>query len=233
MIEKRKIEGIDRFNNIFIEMRLNKLMINFKEFINNIIRMRTKTAYEKINEIFLLKKNQIKKDVYFKLKKDYKNKINIKKLLLILESINTRLTNKNKKYIFHYIKNNFKKKLLNNRKSQENIKINNIKIENKNSLFIEKKNTRRRWENNKIDNNNMYSIQIDSRNKMLNMKKNILKEESMSFTLSKKNENYKMNVINEKEEDSESDNEIWTTTVEKWGVIYSMDDSLYQKFDED
>ena len=42
-----------------------------------------------------------------------------------------------------------------------------------------------------------------------------------------------MNVINEKEEDSESDNEIWTTTVEKWGVIYSMDDSLYQKFDED
>ena len=233
MIEKRKIEGIDRFNNIFIEMRLNKLMINFKEFINNIIRMRTKTAYERINEIFLLKKNQIKKDVYFKLKKDYKNKINIKKLLLILESINTRLTNKNKKYIFHYIKNILKKKLLNTRKSHENIKINKTKIEDKNSLIIEKKNTRRRWENNKIDNNNMYSIQIDSRNKMLNMKKNILKEESMSFTLSKKNENYKMNVINEKEEDSESDNEIWTTTVEKWGVIYSMDDSLYQKFDED
>ena len=79
----------------------------------------------------------------------------------------------------------------------------------------------------------MYSIQIDSRNKMLNMKKNILKEESISFTLSKKNENNKMNIINEKEEDSGSDNEIWTNTVEKWGVIYSMDDSLYQKFDED
>ena len=42
-----------------------------------------------------------------------------------------------------------------------------------------------------------------------------------------------MNIINENEEDSGSDNEIWTTTVEKWGVIYSMDDSLYQKFDED
>ena len=237
MIGKRKIEGIDRFNNIFIEMRLKKLRINFKEFINNIIKLKIKTAYEKLDGIFLLKKSKIKNVVFFKLKKDYENKINIIKLFLILESINTRLTNQNKKYLFQYIKYNYKNKsknaLKNTRKSHENIKINNIEIEDKNSLIIEKKSTGRRWENNKIDNINMYSIQIDSRNRMANMKKNILREESMSFTLSKKNAINLINIKNQNEEDSESDNEIWTTTVEKWGVKYNVDDSLYQKCNED
>ena len=208
ILGKRKEEGIDRLNNILIEMELSKLRIYFMEFINNIIKLKIRTAYEKINKIFLLKKSKIKSEIFFKLKKDYKKRINIRNLLLIIEAIYSRFIKEIKKYSFEYIKNNFKE----------------------NKIIIEdKKNTERRWENNKIDTN--IPIQIDSKNKEQSMKSNILKEESMSFTLSKAVKENKL--YNNNENDEDSDNEIWTTCIEKWGIIYNIDDSLYQKINED
>ena len=236
----RKIEGMNRLNDIFIEIKLNKIRIYFIDFINNIKKIKISIAVEKVDKIFLLKKSKIKSDIFNKFKKGYKVKINIQKLFLILQSFIIKISDYNKRLSFDNIKNTIKekpkikdeiKKISKGiAKSQEFINNNELNKENKNSFLLEKKNTSKRWENNKID-NNIYNIQINSRKDSLKIPKNSLKEERLSFTFSKKE---KENIMdNRYNNDEKSDDEIWTINVDKWEVMCNLDDSLYQKIIDD
>ena len=237
----KKLEGINRFKDIFVEMKINKNRIFFIEFINKIKILKINSALKKIGKIILLKEIKIKNVIFKEFKSFYKKQINIIKLVLVLESIITRITKENKKYSFKYIydfirrKNNNKNKVektsINKKKSFDKLKINKKSAEKINLFNLEKKNTEKRWENNKID-SNIFNIQINSRKKIPCMSKNILREDSISFSLSKKEkENNK--IINGDDNEDNSDNEIWTINIEKWGVICNLDDSLYQKVKED
>ena len=79
--------------------------------------------------------------------------------------------------------------------------INNMHIDTTNSFILEKKNIHQRNDNiNIIDN------------------KNIINKVKVNNIFIK----------NEKDENSD-DNDVWTTCVEKWNIMYNSDDSLYQK----
>ena len=136
-------------------------------------------------------------------------------------------------YIFKYYyslkewKNIFTTPLiLYKRRNIKKIFFNKLKKIYEEQIIIKNKrnNTERRWENNIID-NNMNIIQISSNcNKISVPKKNSTKEEKVIFIYNKKEKENNINIT-----EDESDNIIWTTSVEKWGVIYNSDDSLYEE----
>ena len=64
---------------------------------------------------------------------------------------------------------------------------------------------------------------IDHRQENINKKRNINIIENIN-----KSKNNHIFIKNENEENSD-DNEVWTTRIEKWDIIYNSDDSLYQK----
>ena len=93
----------------------------------------------------------------------------------------------------------------------KNIIINKIKIQEKKNKIL-------------IDTTNSFIL---GKNNIKNINK-IKKEENISINISKNKEKDKLLNKNNIEENSD-DNEIWTTCIEKWGVIYNSDDSLYEK----
>ena len=199
-IMKRRIEGFYRFNDYIQQKRIDKLMIFFKEFINNINILKIYKGYVIIDKIYLSKKEKIKKDIFLKLQQKYKKQINIKIFLSTLENTIIKEIKEKKIYFLQSLNN-----------------------------YIKEKSKIKRWINNRID-NNMNNISISSKNKIVKSN-NILNEERISFSLSKNKEKY--NKINKNEENlEESDDEIWTTCIEKWAVIHNLDDSLYQSKEE-
>ena len=194
---KKILEGIDRFKDFFIPKKLIKLRIYFKEFINNIKKLRIIQANKKFDIILKIQKAKIRKDIFFILKQNYKRKIKVIKFLLKLETIINTALKEYKKDISKIIKN---------------IIINKIKIQEKKNKIL-------------IDTTNSFIL---GKNNIKNINK-IKKEENISINISKNKEKDKILNKNNIEENSDDDNEIWTTCIEKWGVIYNSDDSLYEK----
>ena len=199
------IEGINRFNDIFIQIKLTKLRIYFFELINNIKKIRISNGFQKIAKIYSSKK-KVKDNKTFKLiKQYYKSQIKKNQILLLFNSIFNKRTKAIKKLVIEYFKNYIKE-------YQNKKKLMNMYIDTTSSFVLEKKNVNQKNENiNKIENNN------------------IINNKTIKF---KKQEN-NIKSIGKIENEEDSDNEVWTTCVEKWDIIYNLDDSLYQKNDNE
>jgi hypothetical protein len=196
------IEGFNRFNDIFIQIKLTKLRIYFLELINNIKKIRINNGFQKLVKIYFSKKEKINKKTFNEIKQYYKYQIINNQILLIFNSIFNKKIKAIKKLVIEYFKNYIKE-------YQNKKKLMNMHIDTTNSFVLEKKNIKQKNEYiNKIENNDI----IDNKNK------NYKKQEKNIKTI---------------ENDEDSDNEVWTTCVEKWDIIYNLDDSLYQKKDNE
>ena len=200
---KKKIEGFDRFNDFMISKRLSDLRIYFLELINNIKKIRINNGFRKIEKIYSIKKQKIDNIIFNKIKQYYKSQIKKNKIISLFKSIIFKRTIANQKFVFEYFQNYINEM----REYQKKMKlINNMHIDTTNSFFLEKNNNiHQRNENMKI---------IDNKNILNKAKDN------------------NIFIKNENDENSD-DNEVWTTCVEKWDIIYNSDDSLYQKDDNE
>ena len=198
---KKKIEGFNRFNDIFIQKRISKLRTYFLELINNIKKMRINSGLKKINKLYFIKKEKLDKMIYNKFKQYYKAQIKKNKIKSLFKSFISKRTIINRKIVFE----NFKNYIKDMRKYQKKMKLkNSMHIDITNSFILEKTN-------------------IDHRQENINKKRNINIIENIN-----KSKNNHIFIKNENEENSD-DNEVWTTRIEKWDIIYNSDDSLYQK----
>ena len=198
---KKKIEGFNRFNDIFIQKRISKLRTYFLELINNIKKMRINSGLKKINKLYFIKKEKLEKMIYNKFKQYYKAYIKKNKIKSLFKSFISKRTKINRKIVFE----NFKNYIKDMREYQKKMKLkNSMHIDITNSFILEKTN-------------------IDHRQENINKKRNINIIENIN-----KSKNNHIFIKNENEENSD-DNEVWTTRIEKWDIIYNSDDSLYQK----
>ena len=198
---KKKIEGFNRFNDIFIQKRISKLRTYFLELINNIKKMRINSGLKKINKLYFIKKEKLDKMIYNKFKQYYKAHIKKNKIKSLFKSFINKRTIINRKIVFE----NFKTYIKDMREYQKKMKLkNSMHIDITNSFILEKTN-------------------IDHRQENINKKRNINIIENIN-----KSKNNHIFIKNENEENSD-DNEVWTTRIEKWDIIYNSDDSLYQK----
>ena len=198
---KKIIEGFNRFNDIFIQKRISKLRTYFLELINNIKKMRINSGLKKINKLYFIKKEKLDKMIYNKFKQYYKAHIKKNKIKSLFKSFISKRTIINRKIVIE----NFKNYIKDMREYQKKMKLkNSMHIDITNSFILEKTN-------------------IDHRQENINKKRNINIIENIN-----KSKNNHIFIKNENEENSD-DNDVWTTRIEKWDIIYNSDDSLYQK----
>ena len=198
---KKKIEGFNRFNDIFIQKRISKLRTYFLELINNIKKMRINSGLKKINKLYFIKKEKLEKMISNKFKQYYKAYIKKNKIKSLFKSFISKRTIINRKIVIE----NFKNYIKDMREYQKKMKLkNSMHIDITNSFILEKTN-------------------IDHRQENINKKRNINIIENIN-----KSKNNHIFIKNENEENSD-DNDVWTTRIEKWDIIYNSDDSLYQK----
>ena len=224
LVKKLKKHNIRKLINIFknITEYKNKLKStrNLFELISNKFCLVKKSSYNKIKKFI---SGNRKKEVFHRIK-DIFTKVKMNKLRIFFFDF----VNIIKKIKIYTIYEKLEKKLLSKKREIKQIIFNKFKKIYEEQIKI-KNNIRKRWENNIID-NNINIIQIDSNtNKLLDSTNNVIKKENISFNLNKKEKDTK---INNHENGSDNNNIIWTTSVEKWGVIYNMDDSLYEEINE-
>ena len=224
LVKKLKKHNIRKLINIFknITEYKNKLKStrNLFELISNKFCLVKKSSYNKIKKFISGKR---KKEGFHRIK-DIFTKVKMNKLRIFFFDF----VNIIKKIKIYTIYEKLEKKLLSKKREIKQIIFNKFKKIYEEQIKI-KNNIRKRWENNIID-NNMNIIQIDSNtNKLLDSTNNVIKKENISFNLNKKEKDTN---INNHENESDNNNIIWTTSVEKWGVIYNMDDSLYEEINE-
>ena len=251
-VEKKYIKTIIYyFKSIGVYKNKLKASRDINELLTKKILLNRNIYFNRIKKLFIMKKriegfyrfnDYIQQKRIDKLKiffKEFINNINILKInkgYVIIDSIYLSKKEKIKKDIFIKLQQKYKKQIniknfLSTFENIVNKKIKENKLYFLQSLnnYIKEKSKIKRWINNRID-NNMNNISISSKNKIVKSN-NILNEERISFSLSKNKEKY--NKINKNEENlEESDDEIWTTCIEKWGVIHNLNDSLYQSKEE-
>ena len=233
----KKLEKLNKIRDLLIKMKkynIKKIIDIFKKLIEY------KKKLKSIINLFALISNKIylnKQFSYNKIKKFIIGKRKIEGFYRIKDIFTKMKINKLRIFFFDFVNNITKIKInaafekltkifLYKRRNIKKIFFNKLKKIYEEQIIIKNKrnNTERRWENNIID-NNMNIIQISSNcNKISVPKKNSTKEEKVIFIYNKKEKENNINIT-----EDESDNIIWTTSVEKWGVIYNSDDSLYEE----
>ena len=221
------------------ELLTKKILLNRNIYFNRIkkffIMKKRIEGFYRFND-YIQQKRIDKLKIYFNDFINNINKLKINKAHAIIDKIYLSKKVKIKKDVLLKLQKIYKKqinikKLLKVLETIINKEIKEKKINFIESFnnYIKEKTKIKRWFNNRID-NNTNNIVISSKNKIVKSN-NILNEERISFSLSKnKDKNVKLN--NNEESLEESDDEIWTTCIEKWGVIHNSDDSLYQSKEE-
>ena len=163
--------------------------------------MRINSGLKKINKLYFIKKEKLEKMISNKFKQYYKAYIKKNKIKSLFKSFISKRTIINRKIVIE----NFKNYIKDMREYQKKMKLkNSMHIDITNSFILEKTN-------------------IDHRQENINKKRNINIIENIN-----KSKNNHIFIKNENEENSD-DNDVWTTRIEKWDIIYNSDDSLYQK----